>query len=102
MMIGLIFWVKARPGEKEGFVEFLQWDAQVAKESEPGTLRFEFYDDPNDANALYVYEAYQDEDAFAAHQANEPFQKWRSEMMPKAEDFKIIKGMGPCRGSMTD
>ena len=100
-MIGLIFWVKAKPGKKEEFVDFFRWDAQVAKETEPGTLRFEFYDDPDDANALYVYEAYQDEDAFAVHQSNEPFQKWKAEVMPNAEDVKIIKGMGQCRGSMS-
>ncbi len=101
-MIGLVFWVKAKAGKKEELAEFFRWDGQVAKETEPGTLRFEFYDDPNDVDALYVYEAYQDEEAFDVHKTHEPYQKWRAEVRPNlAEDFNIIKGMGQCRGSMS-
>ena len=101
-MIGLLLWVKAKAGKKEELVEFFQWDGQVAKETEPGTLRFEFYDDPNDVDAVYLYEAYQDEDAFDVHKSHEPFQKWIAEVRPNlAEDLNIIKGMGQCRWSMS-
>ena len=66
-------------------------------------MRFEFYDDPDDVDGVYVYEAYRDEDAFEVHKSHEPFLKWRDEVKPNlTEDFNIIKGMGQCRGSMSD
>ena len=34
--------------------------------------------DPNDDQAIYVYEAYRDRAAFEAHKQNEPYQRWAS------------------------
>lgn len=102
-MIGLIAWFKVKSGNMEELVDFFQWDGQVAKETEPGTLRFEFYGDPEGADALFLYEAYQDEDAFDVHKSHEPYQKWIAELRSNlVEEFKIIKGLGQCRWSMVD
>ena len=67
-----------RPGKKQKLVDFLKWDAEVADESEPETLRFEFYEDPTDGSAIYLYETYTDEAGFEAHKAGEAFQKFIS------------------------
>ena len=75
-MFGIVFRIEAKPGKYGELVKFLTWDGEVCRDREQGTLRFEFYRDPNDDNALYVYEAYRDLDAFEAHKKNEPFQKW--------------------------
>jgi (4S)-4-hydroxy-5-phosphonooxypentane-2,3-dione isomerase len=75
-MFGIVFRIEAQPGKYRELVEFLRWDGEVCRDQEPGTLRFEFYRDPNDDNALYVYEAYRDVEAFEAHKKNEPFQRW--------------------------
>jgi len=56
----------------------MKWDGQVCRDQEPGTLRFEFYQDPKDDNSLYVYEVYQDLKVFEAHKKNEPFRRWSS------------------------
>ena len=102
-MIGLIAWFKVKSGKMEELDDFFQWDGQVAKETEPGTLRFEFYDDPDSADALFLYEAYQDEDAFDVHKSHEPYQKWSAELRSNlVEESKIIKGLGQCRWSMVD
>jgi len=57
-------------------MDFLEWDVQVATESEPRTVSFDVYQDPENPDGLYVYEAYVDELAFGEHRANEPFQKF--------------------------
>jgi quinol monooxygenase YgiN len=76
MMFGILFRVEAKPGKHQELIDFLKWDGEVCRDQEPGTLRFEFYRDPNDENALYVYEAYRDLNAFEAHKNNEPFRRW--------------------------
>ena len=75
-MFGIFFRVEARPGKYQALIDFLTWDGEYAREHEPGALRFEFYRDPADANALYVYEAYRDAEAFEAHKKGEPFRRW--------------------------
>lgn len=74
-MYGILFRVKAKRGKFEELCNFLKEDAEVARDQEPGTLRLEFYRDGN-KDALYVYEAYRDRNAFEEHKKNEPFQRW--------------------------
>src|SRR5437870_1626562 len=83
LMFGIVFRIEAQPGKYQELVEFLKWDGEVCRDCEPGTLRFEFYRDPNNDNAFYVYEAYRDLDAFEAHKKNEPFQRWSSGLRDK-------------------
>src|SRR6266566_7490202 len=79
-MFGILFRAEIKPEDRADFINFIKWDIQVAKEREPGTLRFDLYQDPEDENAFFVYEAYRDEKAFAAHQANEPYQRWKPDV----------------------
>jgi (4S)-4-hydroxy-5-phosphonooxypentane-2,3-dione isomerase len=75
-MFGILFRVEANPGKRQELIDLLRWSGEVGRDQEPGTLRFEFYQDPEDENRLYVYEAYRDRAAFEAHQQNEPFKRW--------------------------
>lgn len=75
-MYGILFRVEANPGKFQELVDFITWDAEVCRDEEPGTLRFEFYQDPENENALYVYEAYRDLEAFKEHKQNEPYKRW--------------------------
>ena len=75
-MIAALFKVKVRPGKKAELIEFLKWDGQVARDEEPGTLRFDVFEDPGDESIVYFYEAYVDGAALDAHKANPPFQKF--------------------------
>ena len=81
-MITALFRLHLYPGKRDELVEFLRWDKQVAIESEPGTLRFDFYDDPETENAIYLYESYTDREAFDTHKANAPFKKFDAEIRP--------------------
>lgn len=82
-MFGILFRVKTTPSKCKSFIKFIKWDARVAQKSEPGTLRFDLYQDPTDTNAFYVYEAYRDKAAFKKHQRNEPFKEWKSKVKPE-------------------
>jgi quinol monooxygenase YgiN len=65
-----------KPGKREEFLEFLRWDAQVARDSEPGTLRFDVWETESEADVIYVYEAYKDLHAFETHTRNDPFKRF--------------------------
>jgi (4S)-4-hydroxy-5-phosphonooxypentane-2,3-dione isomerase len=93
-MFGILWRAEIRCEERKDFINFIKWDIQVAKEREPGTLRFDLYQDPNDENAFFVYEAYRDETAFEEHQKNEPYRRWDSDIrwrMLKAPHQKWFK-----------
>jgi quinol monooxygenase YgiN len=90
-MFGILFRIEAKPGKYQELVEFLKWDGEVCRDQEPGTLRFEFYRDPQDENALYVYEAYRNHEAFKEHQNNEPFRRWSSGLQKElGTNLKIL------------
>ena len=82
-MIGTLFRVEVKPAKRQAFINFIERDVRVAKECEPGTLRFDLYQDPKDENAFFVYEAYRDQKAFDEHKGNEPFQHWESHIRPE-------------------
>jgi (4S)-4-hydroxy-5-phosphonooxypentane-2,3-dione isomerase len=57
-------------------LEFLRWDAKVAKDTEPGTLRFDVWETSLEPDVVYVYEVYKDPEALEVHKNNEPFKKF--------------------------
>lgn len=92
-MFGILFRVEVKPAERQAFIDFIEWDARVAKEEEPGTLRFDLYQDPKDVNAFFVYEAYRDKSAFEEHKQNEPYKCWESKIKPEmVTDFQLWFG----------
>ena len=71
---GLVKFV-VKPGMRAELLEFLRWDAKVAKDTEPGTLRFDVWTSP-EPDVVYVYETYTGEAALEVHKNNEPFKKF--------------------------
>ena len=59
-MYGGMVKLVALPGRKRELLDFLSWDAEVARTSEPGTLRFDVWEVPDEPDAVYLYEAYAD------------------------------------------
>ncbi len=82
-MYGGLFKVKAKPGKKAELLAFFMWDAEFAKKSEPGTLRFDVWEDPNESDSVFLYEAYSSPEAFTEHRNNAPFKKWQAEVLPQ-------------------
>jgi quinol monooxygenase YgiN len=98
-MYGVFWHATAKPGKMQELLDFLEWDLRVARDSEPGTMSFDVYSDAEDPDGLFVYEGYVDQAAFAAHQANEPFQKFSQGGM-RAELIAEIKVISPFAISM--
>jgi quinol monooxygenase YgiN len=92
-MYGASFHAVVKPGRKQEFIDFLKWDADVAIETEPGTLAFEVFQDPANDDGVYVFEGYRDGVAFGQHQSHEPFKKWVSEVRPEMlMEFRLLFG----------
>ena len=82
-MYGAIVKFVARAGGRPALLDFLRWDAEVAKAGEPGTLRFDVWESADEPDAVYLYEAYVDQAALDAHKEGEPFKKFVAEILPK-------------------
>jgi quinol monooxygenase YgiN len=57
-------------------LEYLRWDAEVARASEPGTQRLDVWETEREPGVVYLYEAYTGRAAFDDHARHEPYQKW--------------------------
>ena len=74
----ILFRVDANPGKRQELAEFLMWDHKESLEHEPGTLRFDVFQDPENLDRFYVYEVYEDDAAFEEHKKHETFKRWNS------------------------
>ena len=74
----ILFRVEANPGQRDQLARFLEWDRAVSLEKERGTLCFDVFEDAENTSQFYVYEAYEDAEAFEEHKRNEPYKKWCS------------------------
>ena len=95
-MYGGMIKLVAGEGRKTELLEFLRWDAGVARADEPGTLRFDVWEIADEPDVVYLYEAYVDEAAFQAHQANEPFKRFVEEIVPNV--IEPLTFVVPVRG----
>ena len=89
-MYGWLIKLVARPGQKGELLEFLRWDADVAREREPGTLRFDAWESADDPNAVYLYEGYVDKAAFDEHKQNEPFKRFMEHVVPNVIEPPVV------------
>lgn len=65
---------------------------------EPGNLRFDVLQDPQDLTHFVLYEAYQDEQTALAHKQTEHYLHWResvAEMMAKPREGIPMLGLMP-------
>jgi autoinducer 2-degrading protein len=71
-MFAILFRALAKPDKREELLDFLKRDCKYC-ENEKETLRFDVLVDAENENAVYVYEAYKDWEAFQAHTKNPHF-----------------------------
>jgi quinol monooxygenase YgiN len=76
------------------FLELLRWDARVAKDCEPGTLRLDVWEVEGEPDVVYVYEVYKDADAFEDHIKNEPVKKFNEIMSSVIEGWTMVIPFG--------
>ena len=85
-MHGHLIKIVPKAGRRQDVIDFLRWDAEVARADEPGTLRFDVWDVPDEPEAIYLYETYADEAAFETHKAAAPFQRFVEVILPEQID----------------
>jgi (4S)-4-hydroxy-5-phosphonooxypentane-2,3-dione isomerase len=77
-MSGFALMVKLRikADSVDKFMTAVQENGKAARETEPGCRTFDILVDPNDPTSAMLYEVYDDEAAFEAHQKTAHFKKY--------------------------
>ena len=73
--------IRIKPENVASFMQKALENAQAARK-EPGCRQFEVLVDPNDRSKAMLFEIYDDESAFEAHQATPHFKKYLAEAVP--------------------
>ena len=63
-MFALFVTIKIKPGHREAFIEATNGDAEGSNNNEPGCLRFEAFADNSDPNTVYLFEVYENREAW--------------------------------------
>ena len=58
---------QAKPEHREGLINGFMDQARNSLEKEPGCLMYHVIQDKSDANRIWLYEVFRDEEAFQAH-----------------------------------
>jgi (4S)-4-hydroxy-5-phosphonooxypentane-2,3-dione isomerase len=80
-MFVLLVKIQIKPENVDAFMSKLDANAKAAR-TEPGCRQFEVLVDPNDRTKIMLFEVYNDEAAFEAHQQTPHFKKYLAEAVP--------------------
>ena len=81
MSFVLVVNIRIKPESVDAFMKGVLENARAARK-EPGCRQFEVLVDPNDRSKAMLFEIYDDESAFEAHQATPHFKKYLAEAVP--------------------
>jgi autoinducer 2-degrading protein len=73
--------IMIKPENVDSFMQKVIENAKAAR-TEPGCRQFEVLVDPGDKTKVMLYEVYDDQKAFEAHQAGAAFKKYLAEAVP--------------------
>jgi len=71
-----------KPDQVDRFMSMLLENAKAARETEPGCRQFDVLVDPKDRTRVMLYEVYEDDAAFQAHQQTPHFKRYIAEAIP--------------------
>jgi quinol monooxygenase YgiN len=81
MSFVLVVNIRIKPEQVDAFMKQLNENAAAARK-EPGCRQFDVLVDPKDRTKVMLYEVYNDEKAFEAHQQTPHFKKYVAEAVP--------------------
>ena len=81
MSFVLVVNIRIKPDNVDAFMKKAGENAREARK-EPGCRQFEVLVDPKDKAKVLLFEIYDDEKAFEAHQATPHFKKYLAEAVP--------------------
>lgn len=73
--------IRIKPENVDSFMQKVIENGKAAR-SEPGCRQFEVLVDPEDKTRIMLFEVYDDQKAFEAHQAGAAFKKYLAEAVP--------------------
>ncbi len=73
--------IKIKPENVDSFMQQVMENARAAR-SERGCTQFEVFVDPEDKTSIMLFEVYDDQQAFEAHQAGAAFKKYLANAVP--------------------
>jgi quinol monooxygenase YgiN len=93
LTVGLVI----KPGEEDRFMSMVLANAKAARETEPGCRQFDVLADPQDRSRVMLYEVYEDEAAFQAHQQTPHFKRYLAEAVPllQSRDRFVFRRVAP-------
>ena len=80
-MFVLVVNIRIKPENVERWMKMALENAREARK-EPGCRQFDVLVDPKDKTKVMLYEIYDDQKAFEAHQAGAAFKKYLAEAVP--------------------
>ena len=81
MSLVLQVMIQIKPGNVDSFMKKVIENGKAAR-TEPGCKQFDVLVDPDDRTKIMLYEVYDDQKAFDAHQAGAAFKKYVAEAVP--------------------
>ncbi len=93
LTVGLV----VKPDQVDRFMSLLLENGKAARETEPGCRQFDVLVDPKDRTRVMLYEVYEDEAAFQAHQQTPHFKRYIAEAIPlvQSRDRFIFRRVAP-------
>jgi len=76
MSFALVVKLKIKADSIDKFMQAAKVNGKAARETEPGCRTFEILQDANDPTSAMLYEVYDNEAAFEAHQQTPHFKKY--------------------------
>jgi quinol monooxygenase YgiN len=98
-MTKIAVWAKipAAPGKRDELVAAMQTALETAQ-GESGTLYYILHTDPSDADALYMYELYESQEALNAHMGSDAFKALGPAIGPLLGGAPQLTILGPVGG----
>jgi quinol monooxygenase YgiN len=93
LAVGLV----VKSDQVDRFMSMLLENGKAARETEPGCRQFDVLVDPKDRTRVMLYEVYEDEAAFQAHQQTPHFKRYIAEAIPllQSRDRFIFRRIAP-------
>lgn len=89
-MFVVVVFFEAKAAHVDAFHEAIIANARASVENEPGCRQFDVSRDPADPANFFLYEVYDDEDAFEAHKSAEHFKRFDAESAPWTASKKVL------------
>ena len=90
-MYSLFIKTRVKPGCAEQFLSVIQVNAAASVATEPGCLVFDVSQDRADPEVIYLYEIYQDDEAYEAHTRTAHFRDSRPVVEPLIADQECFE-----------